>query len=148
MTGEDMEKSTHRTGILTIRGIRREGDQEEVNELKTTARYISRDGKRYLFYKEYMEGGTHQQVRLTMSDHEVILKKKGWGESVLHFRKGALKHCRYQTVAGPMDLESRTRKIHGKETQDSLYLRIEYSLYMHGQLLSEYELDLAWKENE
>ena len=142
-----MDKTPHRTGTLTIRGIRREGDQEEVNELKTTARYLSRDGKRYLFYKEYIEGGAHQQVRLTMTDHEVILKKKGLGESLLHFRKGALRPCRYQTVAGPMNLESRTRKIHGKETSDSLLLRIEYSLYMQGQLLSDYELDLIWKEN-
>ena len=142
-----MDKASHRTGTLTIRGIRREGDREEVNELRTTARYISRDGKRYLFYKEYMEGGAHQQVRLTMTDHEVILKKKGLGESLLHFRKGSLRPCHYQTVAGPMDLESRTRKIHGKETPDSLLLRIEYSLYMQGQLLSDYELDLVWKED-
>ena len=142
-----MDKASHRTGTLTIRGIRREGDREEVNELRTTARYISRDEKRYLFYKEYMEGGAHQQVRLTMTDHEVILKKKGLGESLLPFRKGSLRPCHYQTVAGPMDLESRTRKIHGKETPDSLLLRIEYSLYMQGQLLSDYELDLIWKEN-
>lgn len=145
--GEDMNKP-HREGILTIRGIRRDKDQEEINELKTTARYIAKDGKRYLFYKEYLEGGAHQQVRLTIADHEVILRKKGMGESLLHFRKGTMKHCRYQTVAGPMDLESRTRKIHGKETSDSLHLQIEYSLYMQGHLLSDYELDLIWKENE
>ena len=136
-----------RDGTLAIRGIRRDGDQEEVNELKTSARYMNKDGKRYLFYREYLEGGIHQQVRLTMTEHEVVLRKKGLGVSILHFQTGTLKHCRYQTVAGPMDLESRTRKIHGKETSDSLLLRIEYSLYTQGQFLSDYELDLVWRES-
>ena len=128
-------------GILFIRGIRRDAGEEEINELKTTARYIRKEGKRYLFYRETAEDGSRNQVRLTIGEEEVLLQKKGSWNSSLHFRRGKDGLCRYQTPMGTMEMISHTRVIRREESDHVFRLKLEYSLFLSGRLLSEYELD-------
>lgn len=139
-------KEASRQGNLSIRGIQRGYGEEDRSEIITTARYVKKDGKRYLFYREYAEDGSHQQVRLTIGEKEVILKKTGLGVSTLHFQKGRSMPCHYQSPVGPMELVSKTRVIHVKEEPHSLRVKMEYALYMHGQHMSDYVLELKWKE--
>ena len=142
------EKENSRQGRILIRGIQRLDGQEDVNEIRTTAKYIKKEEKRYLFYKEYLEGGESWQVRLTIDEKEVTQKKTGNGISVLRFRKGASMPCQYQSVMGPMDLISRTRKIRLREKECELSLKMEYSLYMNEIPMSDYELQIEWTENK
>lgn len=141
------ENDSSRNGVVVIKGIQRLDGQEDVNEISTAAKYIKKDGKRFLFYKEYMEGGESQQVRLTIEDKEVTQKKTGENVSVLRFRKGASMPCQYQSVMGPMELVSRTRKIRLRESEHALSLKMEYTLYMNGMSMSDYELQIDWREN-
>lgn len=140
-------RDASRTGNLRIRGIQRGYGQEDRSEVTTKAHYIIKDGKRNLYYKEYMEGGASQQVRLIIDDQQVILKKSGMGQSILQFKKGAPMPCHYMSPAGPMEMVSKTKKIRVRENEEALLLNLEYSLFMHDQLVSDYELEIGWVEN-
>ncbi len=141
-------RDASRSGILSIKGTQRGYGMEDVSEITSPAKYVNKDGKRYLFYKEYAEDGSHQQVRLTVEGNDVILKKSGMGNSLLHFRKGTMMPCHYQSPVGAMELVSRTKKIRLKEGEHSLTLEMEYALYMHDQHMSDYVLEIHWKENK
>ena len=139
-------RDASRSGIVKIRGVQSGYGQQDVNEVTTPARYVCRDGKRYLFYREYAESGASQQVRLTISEGEVCLKKSGMGHTELTFCKGSKRPCHYQSPVGPMELVSQTRKIRLRESEHHMNLKMEYSLYMHEQILSDYALDIEWRE--
>lgn len=125
---------------LTIRGVRTGPGPEDVSELVTTAEYYDNGVMKYLFYTEYTEDGQLQKNRLTIAPEYIELKKTGDATSVLTFREGVKKPCIYQTPAGPMEFISDTRRINLRESEDTLTLRMEYSLLLNGELVSDHRL--------
>lgn len=141
-------RDANRKGTLTIKGTQSGYGASDVSEVTTSANYVVKEGKRYLFYREYLEGGASQQVRMTIEEKEVILKKVGPLQSTLHFIKGKSMPCHYMSPVGPMELVSKTRAIKMKEGEHSFFLKLEYSLYMHEQHMSDYNLEIRWEEKE
>ncbi len=145
-------------GILKIRGIRREPGQhgqteslpDDIHEQETGARFLRKDGNLHLFYREETGEGTFCRSRLSIKDKEVILRRTvpgaGSVPTVLHFREGEARVCDYPTVAGLMKLETRTRSLLLTESDHSLSLKMEYSLFLHGERLSDHELTVDFSD--
>ena len=142
-------------GILKIKGIRREAGQreslpDEVHEQEADARFLRKGEGLHLFYREEAGEGNFWQTRLSVKDKEVILRRTvpgtGAAPTVLHFREGETRVCDYPTVAGLMKLETRTRSVLLTESDHSLSLKMEYSLFLHGERLSDHELTVDFSD--
>ena len=140
-------------GILKIRGVRKEPGPEaalrdEVHEMETRARFLRKEGTRFLFYQEETGEGIFCQSRLTVKEKEVILRRTfpgtGQAPTVLHFRKGEARECVYPTVAGLMKPETRTSRVLVAESKDFFSLKMEYALFLHGEKLSDHELTVCF----
>ena len=139
------------TGTLFIRTLQKGYGQEEVSETGFSARYVKKGESRFLLYREEEEGKTDRMVRILLKDKELVLRKRipGTPDDAAHlcFQEGAGRECRYLTPAGLMKMESRTRKMVLTEGDDFLKFRMNYSLYMEGELISDYRLTLRWTED-
>lgn len=139
------KKEDHKTYRLRIDGLQIcEGERLE-NQMDTMAAYYCIRDKIYLFYQEYQEDGSALACRLLISPEEVELKKAGNGTSLLRFRKNTRQECRYQSPMGELSLVSDTRKMnvsHQVTDRPHLQVDLEYSLYMGGSLMSDYELHI------
>lgn len=131
--------------LLTIKGVQKGFGQEEVSEIAATADYYQKKDRHYLFYTETTEGGVLLKNRLTIGPDMVELRKSGGGDSLLRFRPGHMEPCVYQSPAGPLQMVSETKKIHLETNHSVLKLRLEYSFYMSGMLVSEYTLTVEGK---
>lgn len=131
--------------LLTIKGVQKGFGQEERSEITTVADYFQKEGRHYLFYTETTEEGFFLKNRLTIEPNIVELKKSGGGNSLLRFRQGQEEPCVYHSPAGPLEMVSKTKKIHLDTKYDVLTLRLEYSFYMSGMLVSEYMLTVEGK---
>lgn len=112
------------------------------NELNTTAKYLVRGEKHYIFYDEYQEDGTSLQCRLLITPKEAELKKSGQGVSILRFLPGTRQECHYQSPVGTLSLVSDTQRLHLTTTETGMHLNLHYTLYMNASPLSEYELNV------
>jgi len=127
---------------LTITGIQSGFGPEDRTEQITTAEYYNNKGRQYLFYTEYTEEGTAVRCRLAIEPGRVELKKTGNGESVLIFSKRGMQRCSYQSPAGPLELLSDTHRIEILSDEDCLTVYLEYSLFLHGEPVSDYRLTI------
>ena len=138
-------------GSLVIRSMQKGYGHEEVSETGFSARYVKKKGSRFLLYREKVEGEPDRMVRILLRDKELILRKSLPGSpdafTLLCFQEGAGKECRYFTPAGTMKMESRTRRIIRTEGEDFLKIRMDYSLYMQGEIISDYRLTIRWTED-
>lgn len=130
---------------LNVKGIQRGFGQEEVSEITTVADYFIKNEKHYIFYSETTEEGRTLKNRLTISPDVVELKKSGGGDSLLRFREGHSENCVYQSPAGPLEMVSDTKKIQLHAREHLMRLTLEYSFYMSGMLVSEYQLTVEGK---
>ncbi|MEE1228467.1 MAG: DUF1934 domain-containing protein [Lachnospiraceae bacterium] len=135
---------------LVITGVQRMDGQEETNEISVMADYFKKEGKHYLFYSEYTEGGKVINNRMTIGPELVELKKSGNGNSHLQFQERESLNCIYQTAVGPMELVSDTHELKVSELDDGIRLELYYTLYMGAAAMSEYHLTVKghWIEEE
>lgn len=130
---------------LNVKGIQRGFGQEEISEITTVADYFIKNEKHYIFYSEMTEQGKTLKNRLTISPDVVELRKSGGGDSLLRFREGHSENCVYQSPAGPLEMVSDTKRIQIHVKEHLLRVTLEYSFYMSGMLVSEYELTVEGK---
>lgn len=127
---------------LSITGIQKAFGQEDPVTLVTTGKYVHKEGTHYLFYSEFTENKEEVKNRLTITPDHVELKKSGKGVSLLKFDRMHAQPCLYQSVAGPMELVSDTKKIKITHGHTFLKMVLVYSFSMNGQPVSDYHLTM------
>ena len=127
--------------LITISGLQFEVDTENVLEIVSRGEYYFRNGKHFLIYEEISE--EEQQVSkcvLKVSENVVELTKKGSTNVHLLFEKNKSNMTYYNTPFGELILGVATRDIDLFVSEDSLDLRLNYTLDMNYQHVSECEL--------
>ncbi len=127
--------------LITISGLQFEVDSENVLEIVSRGEYYFRNGKHFLIYEEISE--EEQQVSkcvLKVSENVVELTKKGSTNVHLLFEKNKSNMTYYNTPFGELILGVATRDIDLFVSEDSLDLRLNYTLDMNYQHVSECEL--------
>lgn len=127
--------------LITISGLQFEVDSENALEIVSRGEYYFRNGKHFLIYEEISE--EEQQVSkcvLKVSENVVELTKKGSTNVHLLFEKNKSNMTYYNTPFGELILGVATREIDLNVSEDSLDLRLNYTLDMNYQHVSECEL--------
>ena len=127
--------------IITVSGIQFDVNDGEAVEVVSRGEYFFRNGKHFLVYDEIME--EEQQLTkciLKISENTVELTKQGSSNVHLQFEKNRNNVTYYNTPYGELMLGVTTHALEIREQEQSLVLKLNYSLDMNCQHLSECEL--------
>ncbi len=124
--------------LITISGSQMiDGESGQV-EMITTGDYYQKNGKHYVRYEEVMEGfdGVVKNTIKIQPDCMDIMKT-GLTDVHMKFEKDQKRLARYITPMGEMLVGLNTKDISLEEADDSLIVRVWYSLDIDQQHVSE-----------
>lgn len=116
--------------LIRISGLQHMDEDNLDNvEVITTGNYFMKNGKHYVIYDEVLEG-FDGSVRNTVkiSPDMMDIQRKGVMRSHMVFEQDKKSMTRYETPMGEMVLEISTNQILLDEAEDRLQVKVEYSL--------------------
>lgn len=127
--------------IISISGLQFEMDEDEAIEVISRGEYYFRNGKHFLIYEEVSEiDNTISRCVMKLSEKGAELTKKGSNNVHMVFEEDETNITYYNTPFGEIILGITTHGIHLKSNQNELSLKLNYSLDMNYQHVSECEL--------
>ncbi len=124
--------------LITISGTQfTDGENGDV-ELITAGSYYRKNGKHYITYDEVMEGFDgviRNTIKIQPDSMDII--KSGIANVHMSFERNKKRLTCYATPMGDMMVGLNTRNILVDETDDSLKVRVEYSLDINYEHVSE-----------
>ena len=129
--------------LITISGIQlADGDSNEV-EMITAGDYFQKNGSHYILYDEVMEGQNDiikNTIKIRPEGLDII--KRGSSSVHMTFEKDKNNLSCYATPFGEMMIGINTNDILIAEDEDSLKVRVSYSLDINYQHVSECNINL------
>ena len=130
--------------LIEITNRKKIDDEIEELTLTTKGSYVTKDGKRYLMYKEFDPEGAQEQQTSTLKiddsgDNKVvslIRNDPNRGRTNLMLEQGKRHLCQYGTTFGCLTLGVFTSKIEDHLTDDGGSLLMEYTLDINTNLSS------------
>lgn len=135
--------------ILSVLGKQHVGDQSDKIELKTTATYVTRNGSRYISYKEYdtQNPNRHYRTTVKIDPNNIVTVMKGGTESHnLILEKGKRHKCEYMTNFGSITLGVYTNSVKVNLNDNGGELEVGYSIDIQSELASINELFIKIEE--
>lgn len=131
---------------LTLTGRQRGEDGEEtVTETRTIADYCERNGSHYIIYEEEAEsGGSLSKNTLKLKGKLLELTKRGAVTSRMVFEAGKNVMVDYATPFGCLKMELATRSLESSFQDGKTKIRVDYTLYAEGRVLSHCMLDIKF----
>lgn len=124
--------------LITISGVQlADGDNSDV-EMITTGDYYQKNGKHYVMYDEVMEGFegiVKNTIKICPEGLDII--KKGITNVHMTFEKNKKSISCYDTPFGEMMVGINTSKISVDESEDNLKIKVDYSLDINYQHVSD-----------
>lgn len=127
---------------IQISGIQR--SEEGTEQLNTAAfgYFATLAGKLILRYEEFSESGEVMKTMIKISEHEIVVTKKGDIESEMVFIPGKVTQTNYQTPYGAFLMQLHTMTVQHEQTEDGVEAAIEYQLIIQGELVSVNQLNI------
>ena len=124
--------------LITISGVQlTDGESGDV-EMITTGAYYQKNGKHYILYDEVLEGYEgviRNTIKIQPDSMDII--KTGVTNVHMTFERNKKRLTCYATSMGEMMVGLNTRNISIDESENSLKVRVEYSLDINYQHVSE-----------
>lgn len=123
--------------LITVSGMQFDmGD--DVIELVVPGTYYMKNGKHYVFYEEQAAAGervTKNSVKFY--DGHFEMTKKGAYTSLLMFDRDQKTSTIYETIAGPLQIDSLTKELTIEETQQEITVHVKYALDINYNYVSD-----------
>ena len=135
--------------ILSVTGKQTVDGQSDKIELQTPAAYMTKNGVRYITYKEYDANCPDRVFRTTIKvdqDGIVTIMKGGTEKHHLILEKGVRHKCEYVTSFGSLSLGIYTESVRNDLNDNGGELEVCYSIDIGAELASTNELHLKIKE--
>ncbi len=128
--------------LISIIGTQKFDEDEGEVKVNTLGSYLTKDGKRYISYKEYDEYNPKkfQTATLEIDGQDRLTMMKSGSQTKLILEKGKRHNCVYDTEYGPMSLGVFTSVL--KNDLDDLggKLEVNYTLDIDSSLASRNKL--------
>ena len=124
--------------IISISGMQMtDGDDSDV-EIVTAGAYFQKNGKHYILYDEVMEGfdGIVKNT-IKIGENGLDIIKKGVTNVHMTFEKNKKNMSCYVTPFGELMIGVNTSKISVNETEHQLKVKVDYSLDINYEHVSE-----------
>ena len=129
--------------LVRVRGVQTIGEEEDTVEMITPGTYYVKNGKQYLIYDESLdETGTLTHNTVKVMENRIEVMKRGLVESHMIFEPGRRTTANYRTPMGLFLMGITTSLLEVEEDEESILLRIKYSMEMNGEIaleVSEYK---------
>ena len=126
------------SGLQMAAGDMESNDDEPI-EVLSAGTYYFKNGKHYVFFEEVaegMQGITKTQIK--WKDKEWLeVSKKGLSNVHMIFEKNKKNRCFYETPFGQLNLGIFMTEMQVDEKEDSINIRVEYSLDVNYEPLAE-----------
>lgn len=129
--------------LIRISGLQMMDQQDDAVEVITAGDYYKKNGKHYIIYDEIMEGGegnTRNTLKITPGTLDV--RKYGAASAHMLFEQDKKNITRYATPMGEMMVGVSTSQITLEEAEDSLKVKVDYSLDINYEHVSECNITL------
>lgn len=127
--------------LVTISGVQFDIEDEAI-ELVTDGTYYLKNGKHYILFEEQSESnGPVTKNMVKFNENSFEMTKKGGSNSYLLFDKQRKTSTLYHTPAGPMQIDVVTRNFSVTETEKELVVKINYTLDINYNFISECEVN-------
>lgn len=111
---------------------------EEAIELVVPGTYYEKDGQHYVFYEEQPEeNGERIKNRIRFFDGHFEMTKKGGQTSFLMFEENKKTSMVYNTIAGPLQIDSTTHLLTIEESEEEILVNVKYALDINYDFISE-----------
>jgi uncharacterized beta-barrel protein YwiB (DUF1934 family) len=124
--------------LIKISGLQTMDQESDNVEVITAGQYFYKNGKHYVIYDEAIDGfdGTvHSTIRMT--PELLDIRKTGTVETHMVFSLGHKEMTHYATPLGEMMIETATNRICMEEEENSIQMRVEYSLDINYEHVSD-----------
>ena len=129
--------------LITIGGIMFAGEDKDNVDVISPGQYYYRRGRHYLTYEEAVEGSSEVIRNLIwVSPGEMVVRKSGAISTEMTFRPQEETMTHYNTPFGVVELGIHTRRLQIREEENKLEIRVDYTLEMDYQMVSENSLTL------
>ncbi len=126
--------------LVRISGMQFDIEDEPI-ELITNGTYYLKNGKHYVLYEEQPESDAAITKNIVkFNDNHFEMTKKGGNHSYLVFDKDEKTSTVYQTPVGPVQVDVVTHGFLLTETEKELSVKVNYSLNINYNYISECEV--------
>ena len=135
---------------ISVKGLQFEGasDPEEI-EVIQKGKFYKKNGAFYLIYDEPVEGSSeHIRNMIKFRNKEAEVSKSGAINTCLIFAENKENLSNYETPYGSLTVGINTKKIDILENENSLILKIEYSLDVNYEFLADCKIQVEAKSIE
>lgn len=124
--------------LITISGMQMADGENSDIEMITTGDYYQKNGKHYVLYDEVLEGfdGIVKNT-IKIQDDGLDIIKKGVANVHMAFEKNKKNISCYATPFGEMMIGISTNQISIDEKEDNLKVKVDYSLDINYEHISE-----------
>ena len=115
--------------LIKISGLQITDGEDDNVEVITSGDYFLKNGRHYIIYDEVMEGfegNVRNMLKITPDKLDVC--KNGAANAHMVFEQDRRNQTRYVTAMGEMIMEVSTNRISLEEQEDSLKMKVDYSL--------------------
>lgn len=133
--------------LVSISGLQFENGADEALEMITVGDYYNRNGKHYLRFDELMEGFTGiTKNMIKISDKSVDITKKGITNVHMVFEEKQKNMTYYNTPFGNLLIGLSTKRINVHEKENTINVKIDYSLDVNYEYVSDCTITISVKE--
>jgi uncharacterized beta-barrel protein YwiB (DUF1934 family) len=125
----------------------RNGGETDTFEIVTSGTKFTKGNALYLQYSEESENGI-VQTTIKYKEAEALLMRSGSVNMRQVFNLAEITNGHYESQYGTMPMQTRTKlvsHIWNQERREGKFL-FDYDLFMQGNLLGQYEMTIAYKE--
>lgn len=135
--------------LLSIHGVQFENDPTEAIEVITVGEYYTKEDKHYILYEEVVEESSEiVKCTIKIKRDRIEIIKKGFADVHMIFEERKNNVTYYDTPYGAILVGICANKIKIEEQEDSLDIKIQYSLEMNNQHISNCEISMKVTSKE
>ena len=124
--------------LITISGLMYAGDDHDSVDVIAPGQYYYRRGRHYLVYEEPVEESQEIIHNLVwISPEEMVVRKSGVISTEMCFRPNQDTVTHYSTPYGAVEMGIHTKRLQIRETEEMLDVKVNYSLEIDYQSVSE-----------
>lgn len=135
--------------LVSISGLQFDADNKDALEMITVGDYYKRNGKHYVIFEEAMEGfdGTTRNM-IKFNEHMVDITKKGVTNVHMVFEEKQKNMTYYDTPFGNLLIGLSTSRVDVKEEENAIDIKIDYSLDINYEFVSDCKISICLKEKK
>lgn len=123
--------------LVSISGTQFETDDEAI-ELVVPGTYYLKNDKHYVFFEEQAEAdGPVTMNSVKFFDGHFEMTKKGGQTSFLLFERDKKTSTIYNTIAGPLQIDSVTSELTIEESEQEILVNVKYALDINYNYVSD-----------